>query len=176
LKVEQILNQVITCKREVDFYVPVMVEFKDNDDKGKELFYYRMFNSKSSFVEMSINSVTKKIVNITLVSVNDVDVNLQKVSDLNISQEFGNPVIDVEIFNKEHIVTDNMNFSIIRNDKKVYVIQDSVDVKSRLSMGSAELLLDHHNNIVGIIFEGFSDVEWDEINESIDASVNIVLE
>ncbi|WP_099225423.1 hypothetical protein [Listeria costaricensis] len=176
MKIEHVLNQAVIGEKEVDFYVPIKVEFKDNDDKDKELFYYRMLNSKSSFVEMSINSVTKKIVNITLVSVNDVKEMMNEVEHLNISKETGNPVIDMECFSAEHIVTDNVNFAIIKDTKKIYVLQDSIEVCRRLIMDSVELLLDSHDNIVGFIFSNFSNEEWQELTESINSSVDIALQ
>lgn len=174
MKIEQLLLQNVIGEKEVDFYVPVKIDFKDNDEKDKELFYYRMFNSKSSFVEMSINSVTKKLVNITLVSVNNVK-EMENVC-LNYPKQEGNPIIDMSIFKEEHIVTDNVNFNIFRHDKKIYVLQESVTVCKQLTMGVVSMLLDEQNNITGFIFEGFSDDEWKEVNESIDSSINIASE
>lgn len=174
MKIEQLLLQNVIGEKEVDFYVPVKIDFKDNDEKDKELFYYRMINSKSSFVEVSINSVTNKIVNITLVSVNNVK-EMENVS-LNYPKEEGNPIIDMNIFKEEHIITDNVNYNIFRHDKKIYVLQESVTVCRQLTMDVVSLLLDEQDNITGFVFEGFSDDEWKEVNESIDSSVSIASE
>ncbi len=51
MKIEQILLQNIKGIKEVGFCIPVKFDFIENDEKGKELFYYRMFNPKASFVE-----------------------------------------------------------------------------------------------------------------------------
>ncbi|MCH1939863.1 hypothetical protein [Holdemania massiliensis] len=174
MKVKQVLLQNTIGEKEVDFYVPVKIDFKENDEKNKELFYYRMFNPKSSFVEVSINSVTSKIVNITLVSVN----NFKEIerSCLNIPKEDGNPIIDMSIFSEDHIITDNVNFNIYIHDKKIYILQESIAVCKQLKMKFVSLLLDKQNNISGFVFEDFSDGEWKEVKESIDSSVSIVSE
>lgn len=174
MKIEKLLLQNVIGEKEVDFYVPVKIDFKDNDEKDKELFYYRMFNSKSSFVEVSINSVTNKIVNITLVSVN----NVKEVTNvcLNYPKEEGNPIMDMSIFKDEHIVTDNVNFEIFRQDKRIYVLQESTTVSKQLTMDVVSLLLDEQNNLTGFVFEGFSNDEWKEVNEGIDSSVSIASE
>lgn len=174
MKIEQLLLQSVICEKEVDFYVPVKIDFKENDEKDKELFYYRMFNSKSSFVEVSINSVTSKIVNITLVSVNNVKEMAN--SCLHYPKEEGNPIMDMNIFKQEHIVTDNVNFDVFRQDKKIYVLQESITVYKQLKMDVVTLLLDEQNNLIGFVFEGFSDDEWKEVNEGIDSSVSIASE
>lgn len=130
-----------------------------------------MFNPKSSFGEVSINSVTNKTVNITLVSVNNVK-EMENVC-LNHSKEEGNPIMDMNIFKEEHIVTDNVKFNIFRHEKKIYVLQESVTVCKQLTMDVVSLLLDEQNNITGFVFGGFSDDEWKEVNESIDSSISI---
>lgn len=169
MKIEQILLQNIKGIKEVDFYVPVKVDFIENDEKDKELFYYRMFNPKSSFVEMSINSVTNKIVNITLVSVNSVK-EVENVC-LNAPMQEGNAIIDMNIFKEEHIITDNVNFDIILNDKKVYVLQESITIHKQVAMDAVNLLLDEKNNIIGYVFKDFTEHEWKEVNESVESSV-----
>lgn len=171
MKIEQILLQKIKGIKEVDFYVPVKFDFIENDEKDKELFYYRMFNHKSSFVEMSINSVTNKIVNITLVSVNSVK-EVENVC-LNAPIQEGNAIIDMNIFKKEHIITDNVNFDIILNAKKVYVLQESITIHKQVAMDAVNLLLDEQNNIIGYVFKDFTEHEWKEVNESIGNSVSI---
>lgn len=174
MKIKQLLLQNVIGEKEVDFYVPVKIDFKDNDEKDKELFYYRMFNPKSSFVEVSINSVTNKIVNITLVSVN----NAKEVANviLNYPREEGNPIMDMNIFKQEHIVTDNVIFDVFRQDKKIYVLQESITVCKQLTMDIVSLLLDEQNNLTGFVFEGFSDDEWKEVNEGIDSSISAASE
>lgn len=169
MKIEQILLQSVVGEKEVDFYIPVKISFKDNDDKDKELFYYRMFNSKSSFIEVSINSITYKIVNITLVSAN----NLKQIENICINApiEEGNPIIDMNIFKEKHIITDNVDFNIFRHDKKIYILQELTTVYKQLVMDAVTLILDEQSNITGFVFKDFSEVEWEEINESIDCSV-----
>lgn len=176
MRIEQILYQKTTGEKEIDFYVPIKINFKGNDNRDKELFYYRMFNPKSSFIEMSINPVTNKIVNITLVSVNDIEDIEDEIECFNIAKEAGNPIIDMKIFNDEHIVTDNVNFKVIRHGKSIYILQQHTKVHRRLSMDNVDLLLNEQNSIVGFVFGEFSAEEWKEINESIDSSVSVALE
>ena len=171
MKVKEILNEIIKEVREVDYYTPIKVDFEENDIKDKELFYYRMLNPKSSFVEVSINSVTKKIVNITLVSVNDIEE--KEPGMLSSSEVVGNPVIDMSIFEKEHIITDNTEFSIITKNKEVLILQNNADVCTSLIIDNTNLLLDVQNNIVGFVFKAFSEDELIELNEGIDAAVNL---
>lgn len=61
MKIINILNESVNANKEVDFYAPIRIDYEANDEKGKELFYYRLLNLKSSFVEISISSTTKKL-------------------------------------------------------------------------------------------------------------------
>lgn len=73
LKLKEILKEEIQSYLETDFYVPVTVEYPLNDITSKELFYYRIFNKKSSFIEIKVNSESKKIFGITIVSINNIE-------------------------------------------------------------------------------------------------------
>ena len=177
MKIENILNETIQGDKEVDFYTPVKIDYPENDEKEKELFYYRLLNPKSSFVEVSISSTTKKIVSITVVSINDIteadNTILEKVSFLG---KTGNPEIDMSLFKNEHIVTDNISFNVIRHEKKIYILCDIEDIERKLTMDNLDILVDNNNNIVGYILGGFTEVEWEEINESIDSSIGVAKE
>jgi len=165
MRIKQLSVQNVIGEKEVDFYVPVSIYFKDNDEADKMLFYYRMLNPKSSFVEVSINSVTSKIVYITLVSINDVEETANVC--LSFPKKEGNPIIDMEVFKEEYIVTNNVNFNIYIRDKKIYVLQETTTVCKQVKMDAVSLLLDGRNNIIGFVFEDFSDDEWNEINDCI---------
>ncbi|OFT87383.1 hypothetical protein HMPREF3100_07720 [Enterococcus sp. HMSC29A04] len=54
---------------EIDFYVPMSLEFPINDSRKEELFYFRFINRKSSFIEIKVNSKTKKIIGVTVISI-----------------------------------------------------------------------------------------------------------
>ena len=173
MRIKEILNDIISGETEIDYYTPVKVDYVENDIEDKELFYYRMFNPKSSFVEISVNSITKKIVNITLVSINDVEKMMLDTSGL--PETIGNPIIDMAIFDEEHIVTNNTEFYIVveNKSKEILVLQKNVDLGSKLVIDNVNLLLDKQSNIVGFIFKGFSEEDWQEISESIEATINL---
>lgn len=71
MRVENMIKRTVKGVKEVDFYTPVRIDYAENDEKYKELFYYRMLNEKSSFIEVTVNSIARKIVSITTVSIND---------------------------------------------------------------------------------------------------------
>lgn len=177
MRIENILNKTIRGDKEVDFYTPVKIDYPENDEKEKELFYYRLLNPKSSFVEVSISSTTKKIVSITVVSINDItEADNTILEKVNFGGEAGNPEIDMSLFANEHIVTDDISFNVIRHEKKIYILCDIEDIERKLTMDNLDILLDNNNNIVGYIFDGFTEAEWEEINESIDSSIVVAKE
>jgi len=177
MKIKNILNETIKGSKEVDFYTPVRVDYPENDEKEKELFYYRLLNPKSSFLEASISSTTRKIVSITIVSINDIveaeNFVLEKVDILGIK---GNPEIDMSLFDNEHVITDETCFNVIRHESKIYILCDVQNIEKKLIMDNLDILLDNNNKIVGYIFSGFDELEWKEINESIDSSIAVIKE
>jgi hypothetical protein len=177
MKVKGILDKKIKANKEIDFYIPIRITYEDNDDKEKELFYYRLLNLKSSFVEILISSTTKRIVRVAVVSINDiVEVDQEVMEKLEFVGELGNPEIDMALFEQEHIITDNTDFKVMRHEKKIYIICDSGQVDKKLIMDNLDILLDNKGNMVGYIFSGFTEWEWNEINESIDSSISVTME
>ncbi len=72
MKIEEFENNVSKEEMEIDYYVPVSISFKENDLEEEGLYYYRFINKEYSFIEFKINSVSKKIVNVTVTSINDI--------------------------------------------------------------------------------------------------------
>lgn len=72
MKIEEFENNVSKEKIEIDYYVPVSISFPENDLEEEGLYYYRFINKEYSFIEFKINSVSKKIVNVTVTSINDI--------------------------------------------------------------------------------------------------------
>lgn len=175
MKIEQVVDEQVKSKLQVDFYVPIKIEFEENDNKKEELFYYRLMNEKSSFVEISVNSATKKIAEIIIVSINDISqINESKLRKFNdVGNIEGNPIINMNTFKEEHIVTDNENFEVLRCSQKIYIIKDFNCIQKKLNVSNVEILLDIRNNIIGFIVSGFSTEQWDELNESIESSIKI---
>jgi len=177
MKVKGILDEKIKANKEIDFYTPIRIDYEDNDDKEKELFYYHLLNLNSSFVEVSISSTTKKIVSVVVVSINDIaEVEKEAMEKLDFVGELGNPEIDMTLFEQEHIIKDNTDFKVMRHEKKIYIICDGGRIDKKLIMENIDILLDNEDNIIGYIFSGFTEEEWDEINESIDISIAVAME
>lgn len=177
MRVKNIFSEKVESNREIDFYTPIRIDYEYNDEKEKELFYYRLLNPKSSFVEISISSTTRKIVSITVVSINDiVETDKEVTNKVDFDGEVGNPEIDMTLFEQEHVITDKANFKVMRHNEKIYIVCDSEKIEKKLVMDNLDILLDKDNNIVGYIFSGFTEEEWNEINESIDAAISIAVE
>lgn len=174
MKIENILNETIRGYKEVDFYTPVKIDYPENDEKEKELYHYRLLNPKSSFLEVSISSSTKKIVSITMVSINDiVEVDSLMIEKTNTLGQKGNPEIDMRIFENKHVITEETCFNVIRHESKIYILSELQSIKKKLIMDNLDILLDDNNKVVGYIFTGFNELEWKKINESIDSSITI---
>ena len=170
MKINKILDGTVKSYKEVDYYVPITIYYRENNEKYQELFYYRAKNKRSSFIEVTISSSTKKIVRIIVVSINDIvetDGSIERITSL--LGKTGNPEMDMNLFENEGIITDEIDFKIVRHDKRIYVLYDVEKINKKLIMENCEILLDD-DNILGYIFSGFTKEEWIEINESIDSS------
>ncbi|MFS1350650.1 hypothetical protein ACLZX5_03750 [Enterococcus faecium] len=75
MKIKSYEDKLVKDDIEVDYYVPITVSFPENDDKYNlgEFYYYRFVNEYESFVEIKINSVTQKIVEVVFTSINDIE-------------------------------------------------------------------------------------------------------
>ena len=175
MNVQKILEAfIISSEKKIDFYVPIITKYKENKDKTKyiqtPLFNYSLFNNKNSFIEILIDSNTKKIVNINLISINDINQNIELEINLEeIPFIFGNPIINLNIFEEKSILIEKKDFDIVINNKKIYVLLDFKSIVKRVIMGDVEILLDNKNNIVGYVFMNFSNREWYEINKILES-------
>jgi hypothetical protein len=155
---------------EVDYYVPISLEFPTNDNKKEELYYYRFINGKSSFIEIKINSDTKKITGVTITSINDIadsEFPINKVSE-------ENPVIETDIFAENTIITKEADFNIFRENKNLFFKLNEENLDSVVKMSKhLSLFLNVENEIIGMKFSDFSETEWSEINDSIQDSISL---
>lgn len=168
MKINKFEKGSISEKIEVDYYVPVSIEFPDNDRKKEELFYYRFINKNSSFIEVKVNSVTKKIISVTLTLINDI-----ADSELEISNVIEkNPIIDTDMFNQNTVITEENDFELYRDSQSIFFKLNKENISSVIKMSKhLSLFVNERDQIIGMMFSGFSKEEWLEINESIKDSV-----
>lgn len=170
MKISNFEKGTILDTIEVDYYVPISLEFPINDNKKEELYYYRFINEKSSFIEIKINSETKKITGVTITSINDIvdsEFPISKVSEQN-------PVIETDIFAENTIVTKEADFNIFRDNKNLYFKLSDEKLDSIVKMSKhLSILLNGMHEIIGMKFSGFSETEWSEINDSIEDSISL---
>ncbi|MFC6652405.1 hypothetical protein [Paenibacillus rhizoplanae] len=154
LKLQGISQDEIKSYLETDFYVPITVEFPLNDIPSKELFYYRIFNNKSSFIEVKVNSESKKIFSITIVSINDIEYSSKELTNFSdIPKCIGNPIIDIDVWNGKKIIDSKDNFTVMYGDNKLFFLLERIEqITRRLVLPNIELLLNTSDEIVGYIF------------------------
>lgn len=166
MKIKSYEDKLVRDDIEVDCYVPITVTFLENDDKYRlgEFYYYRFVNEHESFVEIKINSVTQKIVEIVFTSINDIEDSSLFIGEYTEK----NPVIQTDIFDANSIITKVSGFKIFMEFKKIYFKLDEEKVDSVAKMSShVSLFLNEDSEIIGLEFSSFSDNEWTEFNESI---------
>lgn len=166
MKIKSYEDKLVKDDIEIDYYVPITVSFSENDDKYNlgEFYYYRFVNEHESFVEIKINSVTQKIVEVVFTSINDIE-----DSNLFIGEYAEkNPVIQTDIFDGNPIITRESGFKVSREHTKLYFKLDEEKIDSIVKMSNhVSLFLNEDSEIIGLEFSGFSDNEWAELNESI---------
>ncbi len=153
LKVKEILPEKIPAIVETDFYVPITVEYPLNDLQSEEIYYYRILNEKSSFIELKVNSNSHKIYSVIVVSINDL-VDYSEINyDFNkLPVNYGNPIIDTIIWSDINTIDDNNNFIISIDSDKIFILLDNFkQATERLILPNVELLLDKDDYIVGYI-------------------------
>ncbi|MBC1572275.1 hypothetical protein HCJ25_11425 [Listeria sp. FSL L7-1426] len=166
MKIQSYENKLVKDELEIDYYVPITITFPENADKyrlGKS-YYYIFINEHDSLVEVKINAITQKIMELVVVSINDIeDSNL-----VNEKYSEKNPLIQTTIFDAEPIITKRSKFKMFRAHKKIYFKFDQEKISTIVKMSSrVALFLNEDNKIVGMEFSGFTEDEWKELDESI---------
>ncbi|WP_339223345.1 hypothetical protein [Paenibacillus sp. FSL H8-0332] len=177
LKLQGISQDEIKSYLETDFYVPITVEFPLNDIPSKELFYYRIFNNKSSFIEVKVNSESKKIFSITIVSINDIEYSSKELTNFSdIPKCIGNPIIDIDVWNDKKIIDSKDNFTVMYGDNKLFFLLERIEqITRRLVLPNIELLLNTSDEIVGYIFYDIPVDKRKDLEEGIVASTNTAI-
>ncbi|EAD9124702.1 hypothetical protein AOC40_11050 [Listeria monocytogenes] len=166
MKIQSYENKLVKDKLEIDYYVPITITFSENADKYKlgELFYYLFINEHDSIVEVKVNAITQKIMELVVVSINDIedsDLVVEKCTEKN-------PLIQTTIFDDYPVITKKTKFKMFRAHKKIYFKFDEAKISTIVKMSShVGLLLNQDNKIVGMEFSGFTEDEWKELDESI---------
>ncbi|WP_017687497.1 hypothetical protein [Paenibacillus sp. PAMC 26794] len=174
LKLKEILKEEIQSYLETDFYVPVTVEYPLNDITSKELFYYRIFNKKSSFIEIKVNSESKKIFGITIVSINNIECYSKERTDFSsIPKCIGNPIIDINLWKSKKIIDSKDDFTVMYGDDKLFLLlEESCQTVKIIVLPNVKLLLNGDNEIVGYIFYDIPKNKRKDLEEGIIASTN----
>ncbi|MCM3171283.1 MULTISPECIES: hypothetical protein [Paenibacillus] len=174
LKLQGISQDEMKSYLETDFYVPITVEFPLNDISSKELFYYRVLNNKSSFIEVKVNSESNKIFSITVVSINDIEYSSKELTNVSdIPKSVGNPIIDVDIWNGKKIIDSKDDFKVMYGDNKLFLLLERIEqITQRLVLPNIELLLNKGDEIVGYIFYDIPVDKRKDLEEGIVASTN----
>lgn len=164
MKISKFEKGTILDEIEIDYYVPIRLIFPLNDNGIEELYYFRFINQKSSFIEAKINSKTKKIVGVTVTSINDI-----KDSEfLECELEERNPIIETDIFNKDRVITKEADFDVLRGNTNIFFKLNEEKLSIVVKMSEhLSLLLNKDNEVIGMVFSGFSKQEWLKLNESI---------
>ncbi|MFP4978677.1 hypothetical protein ACE6ED_24945 [Paenibacillus sp. CN-4] len=174
LKLQGISQDEIKSYLETDFYVPITVEFPLNDISGKELIYYRILNNKSSFIEVKVNSESKKIFSITIVSINDIEYYSKELTNFSDIPKFaGNPIIDIDVWNGKKIIDSKDDFTVMYGDNKLFFLLERIEqITQRLVLPNIELLLNKSDEIVGYIFYDIPVNKRKDLEDGIVASTN----
>ncbi|HCU0850033.1 TPA: hypothetical protein OUG10_002792 [Listeria monocytogenes] len=75
MKIQTYENKLVKDELEIDYYVPITITFPENADKYRlgEFYYFLFINEHDSLVEVKINAITQKIVELVVVSINDIE-------------------------------------------------------------------------------------------------------
>lgn len=173
MKINKIVNRCTEGKVEIDFYVPISIIFPENDEPGNKLIYYRFINKQNSFVELTVSS-SGRIMEVILLSIKDiVDQNICEMIESNCQNKLsGNPVIDFQLAENLNVITDQEEFKLYREHGKICMIKNYAQINSVLTIcDHLKILIDSESSVVGFIFSGFSQIEWEKLNESINFSI-----
>lgn len=150
---------------ELDYYVPISLEFPLNDVKNAELYYYRFINEESSFIEVKVNSESKKIAGVTVTSINAISDNTSELNDFNNTIE-NNPQIETAIFAENTVITIRTHFKIYKKDRSLYFSIEDKEITNIKISNHLTLFLNSKNEIVGMRFSDFSEDQWESITSS----------
>jgi len=176
MQIQSILHENVNSEIELDFYVPVTVEFKENDNPTKELLYFRMLNERFSFVEFKVNSESRKIYSIIVVSINEIEksLDMEKTDFSNIPFEKGNPTIDIDFWRDTTVKTAKSNFITMYNTNDLFILpEDKTLVTKRILMSNLELLVNDEKEIIGIIFFGLPNENKKDFEDCIDRVIAV---
>ena len=169
MKIKSYEDKLVKDDIEIDYYVPITVTFSENDDKYSlgEFYYYRFVNEHESFIEIKINCVTQKILEIVFTSINDIE----KSSCFIGEYVKKNPIVETDIFGENSIITIESGLKIVREQKKLYFKLNEEKIDSIVKMSNhVSLFLNENSEIIGLEFSNFSDNEWVELNKSINSN------
>lgn len=168
MRIKKIQNDDVNCYMNIDFYVPITIEFLENSDGFSELFYYRFLSQNSSMVEITVNAKTEKITRLIVVSINDVvdKIDRKRIEEVQTEALIGNPEIDMECFSGSNVATQKSEIEFKYSDRKIFVLLKNGGC-SKIAMGNLTLFMDERMDITGFSVEGFSEEEWNTLKEAV---------
>ena len=169
MKINKIVNGSISCDMEVDFYIPMTIEFPENYDKYgiSEMIYYRYISKENSMIEITINSQTMRITRFVAVSINDTfkQSNSHDVFFKDCTTIIGNPEIEKVHLDESNTITEYKEISFTYFGRKVLILFDEA-VEHQIDMGGLMILLNSEMKVIGFIIASFSENDWLLFKES----------
>ncbi|MGM0340980.1 hypothetical protein [Enterococcus sp. AZ007] len=140
--------------------------------------------SKNHFIEVKINSITQKMLEVPYLSINDIEESILSINDIEESIlsindieesilsiedcEEKNPMIQMDIFDGNSIATEDSKFKILREYKKLFFKLDKEKLHTTVKISKHLLFfLNMDHKIIGMEFACLSEEEWSKINKSI---------
>jgi len=158
----KIENEYIEEKIILDYYVPISISFPENISISKEnnstTCYYQFISENDSFVELDIDSESKRIKKIIVVVMNDLK-KRDWIFEDDIS--YSNPTLNLNEFNGESVFTNNNNYEICIGERKIFFVINNENVNSMIRISEhVFLILNIEKDIIGIKFSEFNDDDW----------------
>lgn len=166
IKILNVLNEAVTTNLEVNYYVPITIEFACNDNLVDDIVYVELINSCNELIELKINKKTCKLLAIILViakNINPLNKNNEYLLEEEI-KDYGNIIFETDESSKNNYYKYKSDFIMDYKLNKIIIYNPIASKQVKIKMGDVIILIDENNFFSGFIIENLTHYDLKELN------------
>lgn len=149
---------------EIDYYVPFIVDVKEQNFTNENSIYWRTGNFDTSLLEIGIGEKSGILQNITLTMVNQVYTNGINYEAL--ETRSGIPIFDISLIKNKIFDYFSEYYVSLAVDNVTVAITPKNRVKTIINMGRVDMGFGFENELIFIKVNKLSDREYKDLKES----------
>lgn len=170
IKILNIINETVIMNLEIDYYVPITIDFTSNNKLFDDIIYVKLLNKLNEIIELKFNEKNHKLLSITLLVANNIH-SINKNTEYLFTEKvkhYGNIICELDDSTKNNHYEYKFDFVIEYKLNKIIIYNPLANKLDKIKMCGVIILIDENQLFSGFIVENLTDYDLKKLNRPSD--------